>query len=221
MMRSNTMEQHYTPLPQTTIESPKKSKNKVVIIFLFIILIVLAGIMVWSGERKKNSIQKQADIMVSPVLFPSITPTLIPYPTLGSMRLSTKDNEKRYKKNTQFTLILSARSQGKSIVGYDGVIGYEKQGFEFIKATSMLPEFKIYPFNRPTHLSVSGVKSLQNNSTTTWDDTVLIEVEFQAKQPGTYVFTLTPQGKETSKLVDDKAQVTYPTTGKLQLEIYE
>ena len=67
---------------------------------------------------------------------------------------------------------------------------------------------------------MSAIKSLQNNAVTQWSNKQLLEVSFKPKKNGTYLFLLSPTGKEVSKLVDDKASVVYPKTDKLELEIY-
>ena len=94
---------------------------------------------------------------------------------------------------------------------------YDKTAFDFVKATSLMDDFKVYSYDRPTYVSLSAIKSLQDNNVTTWNNQSLSELTFQPKKTGTYIFSLTAVGKETSKLVDEKTETIYPSTRQLQL----
>jgi hypothetical protein len=155
-----------------------------------------------------------------PTAGPSVTPTLIPHPTLGSMTMKTKDGLTKYQVGHPVTLVIQADSEGKSIVGYDAIMSYDNTGFSYGGGTSLSQDFKLYAYDRKTYVAFSGIRSLQSNKLDAWSSFPLIEVVMMPKSKGNYTFELSPEGREASKLVDDKAQVVYPKTTELHLEIY-
>lgn len=143
----------------------------------------------------------------------------MPHPKAGSYVLSTSDGQRRYPVNTRIHIVLTASSGGKSVVGYDVVLKYPLAGFAYTSAVSLLPDFQAYPKETAGYVSVSGVKSLTSSTSGVLEDTRLLQFEFTAAAPGTYTFSLAQRGSGTNKMVDDKAQTTYPQTSQLQLEI--
>ncbi|PIY69312.1 hypothetical protein COY90_01255 [Candidatus Roizmanbacteria bacterium CG_4_10_14_0_8_um_filter_39_9] len=216
------MEEHFTPLPQnpdttTVVNQPNNSKQIFIIVGVFLLLI-LAGIILSTRSTKEKTPEAVLPT-ISVKRTPTTVPTLIPYPTLGSMRLSTKDGAASYSVNSPVVIVLKATSDGKNIVSYDGIVSYDKQGFVYKNATSNIADFSVVPFDRGNYVAVSGIKSTVDNNMPVWSDTTLAEIEFMATKAGTYSFSLDPKGNDTSKLVDDMGQPVYPESSQLQLEI--
>jgi len=197
--------------PPQTIQVEKKRSPAMVIIAL--ILVVILGIFIYISTQKKTPTS------IRPNRVTSTIPTVTPRPIVGSMTISSSGGI-RFSKNSAVTLQIKASSEGRQVVGYDVVVTYDKTAFDFVKATSLMDDFKVYSYDRPTYVSLSAIKSLQDNNVTTWNNQSLSELTFQPKKTGTYIFSLTSVGKETSKLVDEKAETIYPSTGQLQLEVY-
>jgi len=218
------METHFTPLPQSVMtpvaENKQRSGNKIMPILAIVILLMIIGAVIIATSIGKKQNTSEDISAVVPTSVPTATPTLIPYPTLGSMAISTKEGTNRYQVDSSVNVILSATSDGKNIVTYDGIISYDKSAFSYVKAESIDADYKVFAYDRPTHVSLSGVKMIQDNTVSSWSNTPIVEVEFKALKKGSYVFDLAPVGKETSKLVDDKGQVVYPQSSPVKLEIY-
>lgn len=216
------MEEHFTPLPQnpdtTPVLNQHKSSKQIFIIVGVFLLLILAGIILSTRVKKEN----MPEVVLPTIAVkraPTTVPTLIPYPTLGSMRLSTKDGAASYSVNSPVVIVLKATSDGKNIIGYDGIISYNKEGFTYKSAVSKITDFSVVPFDRETYVAVSGIKSTVDNNMPVWSDTTLAEIEFMATKAGMYSFSLDPRGNDTSKLVDDVGQPVYPKSIQLQLEI--
>ena len=79
-------------------------------------------------------------------LQPTATPTLIPHPVLGSMTIQNKTGTKRLLNDKEFSVIISATSEGENIVGYDAILSFDKNAFTYVKTTSLLPEFKVFSY---------------------------------------------------------------------------
>lgn len=195
------------------------NKRKILIIGSLVLLVLLGiGMFIFKEKTVTNITQPISTDFNR--LQPTITPTLIPYPVLGSMTVQTKVGLKRLPNNKEFVLVVDASSEGKNIVGYDIILSFDKSAFTYVRTISSMPDFNVFSYERPTYISLSAIKSLQNNKIVSWNNQPLVEMVFVPKKTGTFVFTLSPEGKETSKLVDDTAQVVYPKTDKLELEIY-
>jgi len=192
-------------------------KRIVLLGIAFVLLIAISIVVIFSNNSKKDQIQKAKPTLDGMI----VTPTLIPHPVLGSMTMSTEIKESRLSIKKPVSLIVAAVSEGKNIVGYDTIISYDKEAFSYTGAQSLLSDFTVYPYERPTHVAISAIKSLQSNTVTSWDNTPVLRVTFQPKKTGTYTFYLSPKGPEASKMMDDKAQATYPETSKLVLDIYD
>lgn len=198
------------PPPQTIQEEKGRSPIKAII--ALILLIGLGTFAFFSTQQKKPSAP------IRPSRVTSTAPSVTPRPILGSMTISSA--APRVSKSSPVTVKIQASSEGRQVVGYDVVVTYDKTGFDFVKATSLMDDFKIYSYDRPTYVSLSAIKSLQDDKVTTWNNQSLVELTFQPKKVGNFTFSLAPIGKEASKLVDEKAQAIYPSTGQLQLEVF-
>ncbi|MBI4973289.1 hypothetical protein HZC27_01630 [Candidatus Roizmanbacteria bacterium] len=189
-----------------------KGRSPVMAIIAFILLVVLGAFVYFST-------QKNTSAPIRPNRVTSTVPTVTPRPVIGTMTISSSGGA-RFSKSSPVTLQVQASSQGRQVVGYDVVVTYDKAGFDFVKATSLMEDFKIYSYDRPTYVSLSAIKSLQDNKVATWTNQALVDLTFQPKKAGTFSFSLAPVGKEASKLVDEKAEGIYPSTGQLQLEVF-
>lgn len=200
-----------------TTPGPAKTTNLLPIAAIAVIIICLGTLLAMTVLNRSRSV-----ITVPPVptAGPSLAPTMIPRPTLGSMTMKTKDAATRYQVGRPVSIIIQASSDGSSIVAYDAILSYDNTGFTLGGSTSLAPDFKMFAFDRKTYISFSAVRSLQSTKLDAWSNFPLIEVALVPKAKGSYTFKLSPEGKETSKLVTDKNQAVYPKTTELHLEIY-
>lgn len=191
----------------------EKGRSPVKAIVALVLLVGLGAFLYFSSQQNKISAP------IRPTRVTSTVPTVTPRPVIGSMTISSSGGT-RFSKSSPITVQVQASSQGRQVVGYDVVVTYDKTGFDFVKASSLMDDFKIYSYDRPTYVSLSAIKSLQDNKVTTWENQSLMELTFQPKKVGTFSFSLAPVGKEACKLVDEKTQAIYPKTDELGLEIY-
>lgn len=204
---------------QIAVPNPQPERNKPKIFPIIVTVVVLLGLgfVMLSTVRQRPVPTQPAQVNTVP---PSATPTVIPRPVLGTMTMKTKDSLLRYPAGKPVTIIIQANSAGKRIVAYDAILGYDSQGFSYDSSKSLPADFQVYPFDRKSYISFSGIRSIQSKTLDEWTSYPLIEVIMMPKKTGKYVFELSPQGGETSKLVDDKNQIVYPKTMELHLEIY-
>lgn len=194
------------------------NRRPVIIAGLVVMLAVMAVFMVMNGKKDgKSTVPQSGNTATVPVP----TATLIPYPTQGVMTVYYDGEQRKFPMKDPITLKIKASSEGKAVVGYDIILSYDTEAFSVVSAQSLLQSFSLRSFKRPAYLSLSGFRSLQSGEMTPWKNKAIAQVVLQPKKAGTFELSLTPQGSETSKLVDEKSQVIYPKTGKLQLDIYE
>lgn len=196
------------------------NNNRKILIIGSMVLLILLVILMLVFQKKPPTKTEELSSTVSSRVQSTPIPTLIPHPTLGSMTISAVGGVIRFPNNKELSVLISSSSEGKNIVAYDAILSFDKSAFTYVKTASQMSDFNVFSYERPTYLSMSAIKSLQNNKSTPWNKQPLVEVVFKPKKTGTYIFMLSPMGKETSKLVDDKANVVYPKTDKLELEIY-
>lgn len=194
------------------------NRRPVIIAGLVIMLAVMAVFMLMSGKKGKQGLTPQSGNSAKAEV---PTATLIPYPTQGVMTVYYEGEKRKFPVKDPITLKIKASSEGKAVVGYDIILSYDTEAFSVVSAQSLLQSFSLRSFKRPSYLSLSGFRSLQDNDKKPWKNKAIAQVVLQPKKAGTFELSLTPQGSETSKLVDDSSQVIYPKTGKLQLDIYE
>lgn len=201
------------------MENTQGSNKRPLLIAALIVALIGLGVFIVMGKAGKKGSAIPAPTG-SQAVQKVPTPTLYPYPKGGSYSLKTADNLVRYPVDAQIKIILTASSGGANIVGYDAVLKYSLAGFAYTKTTSLLPDFQVFAKDNHGSIGASGVKTLTSSSGAVFENIPLLEFEFVAARKGTYTFSLRQKGSEANKLVDDKAQTTYPTTSKLQLEIY-
>lgn len=192
------------------------------VFMLFIVLIVIflgTGIFLLAQKTKRDKDTKQAVSSMNKPIEPSITPTptLIPYAKKGSMYLFAP--ESTVKEGQSITLQVQATSDKSDIVGFDMVVAYDDSILEFRSADSAVSSFKSYVYPRSGYVSVTMIKSLQETQATVFDKTDIATVTFTAKKKGKTIVDLTAKGNDSTKFADNNANVTYPDTNQIDLEI--
>ena len=148
----------------------------------------------------------------------SPTPTLIPYPTNGSFTLTEEGGRTSVPLGTSFTINLTATSTD-TVAGYDVILSYDETAFHRQSVQNKLDSFRIFPYDRSTHLSLSATKNLQVSTPIRFTNTPILSLTFTPEKKGTYTFSLKAVGNESSKLVNESAQVTYPQSADFRIEI--
>lgn len=149
---------------------------------------------------------------------PSIAPTLIPYPTKGQFFLKLRGTQS-VQIGTPFILDLYATSGKDTVAGYDVILSYDMQAIERQSVQNLVSAFRIFTYNRGNHVSISATKSIQITEPIRFNETPLLSFTFLPKTKGSYLFSLKPQGNESSKLVNEATEVSYPEVIDMRLEI--
>ncbi|MFZ2206630.1 MAG: hypothetical protein WAV29_04140 [Microgenomates group bacterium] len=175
----------------------------------------IVGYFVSQNVRQKNPSGEMTQITI----VPTVMPTLIPYPTNGQFTFKVREGQGALKQGVPFVLDLYATSGKDTVAGYDVVLSYDTQVFERQSVQNTAESFRIFNYNRGNHVSISASKNIQVSDAIKFSNTPILSFTFLPKAKGTFVFTLKPQGNESSKLVNESAEVTYPETKDISLEI--
>lgn len=191
-----------------------------VIVLLVIILILIVFLIVNLGRGQLDDKEKISSVS-SPTFFPTATTIPINTATVGSLQLINLEGKRSFSINEPITFQLLADSAGEEIVGFDVLLAYDSSAFEFIKATSLLPDFKVYAYPKKDYLVLTVVKSLQSSAKSVFQKTPVLTLNFTAKTAGRFTFVLREQvGKETTNLINDKTRKLLPQLNQLAIEIY-
>ena len=146
-------------------------------------------------------------------------PTLIPYPKQGTFTLKERSGATSVKMGSNIIIDVLATSGVKSVMGYDAIISYDETVFNRQSVESKLPAFQIFTYNRGSHVSISATKNISANEPVAFNNTPILSLTLTANKKGTYLISVKPVGNESSKIVNEAAEVTYPESSDLRLEI--
>ena len=189
------------------------------IMLLILAFILLSASIVGYVVSQRMPFNQNGAFTVQITSVPTVVPTLIPYPTKGRFILKEQSGATSVKIGTAFTLDLIATSSTDTVAGYDAILSYDETTFERQSVQNKVDSFRIFTYERGTHVSISATKNLEVNELIRFANTPILSFTFVAKKKGTYVFSLKSIGNESSKLVNESAQVTYPETLDFSLEI--
>jgi len=192
------------------------SYTRAMLLILALVLLV-ASIVGYSMSSRIQSNQNSAE--TRNVIKPSIVPTLIPYPVKGLFALKAQSGLVSGKVDDSFVIDLIATSGTDTVAGYDAILSYDKTAFERQSVQNKQDTFRIFTYERGAHVSISGTKNLQVTEPVRFKDTILLSFTFRAKQKGSYTFSLKAVANESSKLVNETTQVSYPEVSDFRLEI--
>lgn len=190
--------------------------TKIMLLVLAVILFIasIAGYAISQSMQNK----KTAAGFSQSVISPTITPTLIPYPKNGTFTL--KASSQSLKVGETFSVDLIATSGKASVAGYDVLLSYDKSALDRQSVQNFEESFRIYTYDRtPDRTSLSATKNIQITTPVIFSNTTLLRLTFVAKKAGMFTLSLKPVGAESSKMVDDEANVTYPDLSDISLEI--
>lgn len=118
------------------------------------------------------------------------------------------------------TVVISGDSMEKEIVGYDCLVTYDKSALTLQSTKSIITDFSLFKFDRPSHLSITSVKNLNSKTPTVLNNTPMAELVFKATKPGTFSIEIKSEiGKESTKIVDEKTNVLYPNLSSVMITV--
>ncbi len=137
-------------------------------------------------------------------------------PSVGSMKLEATTPS--VSKTQPVTLTLIADSNKYTVSGYDALVTYDTTAFDFVKGTSKIKDFSAYTFKRTGHVTVTAVKALQSNTPIEFVNVPVIELTFQPKKAGSYVFSVKKSiGVENTAIVTTTSKKMSPLVNSVSI----
>lgn len=190
-----------------------KSIYIAIIITVLIIFIVIIGLLYNNQSKQKNKESAQTE---KPLEKTMIIPTKVV--SIGNLTLITYLPS--VKTNENLILSIVGDSAGQTVSGYDVLVSYDKDAFDFIEGKSKDDDFSIFTFKRDSHITITAVKALQNITETKFSQTPILTLTFQPKKAGNYSFSIEPQiGKETTTMVTDKTEKLNPEGSTISVNV--
>ena len=172
------------------------------IILYIVVFVVCFGLAIYlfsEGTYKRTPVNSQAQAQAS-----------APAPlTAAWMKVSGTENA--YTVGQTINLVVYADSNKMPVTGYDLLFSYDPAYLKVEKVTSLDPTIDVFTFNNPQYISVTGTKKLSISALSAFANTQILSVQFLAKKAGQTPVAIAPQmGRETTKMVDDKANIITP-----------
>lgn len=183
----------------------------IILALAFFVIFAATGVALFFTGTKK--------VETPPSVAVTVTPTVAW--TRGYLSLQTAGNVTRFPAGQPVNLTVVADSGGENIVGWDLLVAYDPAAFEFIRADSILTDFKIYSFQGRDYVSLTSIKSLQSNTPAVFKKTVVASLVFQPKKKGRFTLTLKDSlGKEKTNFVNTVTKRISPQLNQITIEIY-
>jgi len=170
----------------------ESKKILTIIIFSFIFLTVfILGVIIF---RKKNYSSTT-----------KITPVISPTPFLPQ---AVAEVEIVFKKVDDFTYQIIASSEKYDVVGFDFIVESENLvDLKDLTVSSLLPSFSLYSTKKENFLILTGVKKLNFNEPTVFNNTPLVELK---TTKAIKINLKNAWGKYTTKMVDNQNNILKP-----------
>ncbi len=194
-----------------------ENNNKIFIYLLVIFFAAFIGsgiFLLTSNKKTTNNEQavSTSTIQQKNVIFPTSMPTK------GFINLENNSTVNVNKVGSPVELNLLVDSNGENVTAFDTVISYDQVSFDFVSSDSVNPNFKVYSYKRDNRLTLTVVKTGQNDIGTIFKGEVIIKLVFQPGVKGNFTFAvLSSYGKETTKFVNEKTEIIYPGTNELKV----
>ena len=189
--------------------------NKILLYSLVISFAVFVGTGIFLLMNSKRTVADKNEAIPVVVTTPTPTPVRV---TRGLINL--KNNTPVNKLNNPVDLNLMADSNGENVTAFDSVISYDPTSFDFIRADSIDPNFKVYSYKKDKLLILTVIKTGQNNVKTIFKGEALVKLAFQPKVKGNFTFSvMSSSGKETTKFVNEKTEIIDPSVNEIKVAI--
>mgnify|MGYP001122441607 CR=1 FL=1 len=186
-------------------EQKKVFFKKNFIIFFIFLFIFISFILVFFGQKRLSKQKSEADIKEKINLKQTISPTNI------EKTVKEEENgitELVLKKNDSFNFEIIASSNNYDITGFDIVIEAESSSdLNAITFSSLSESFSLYPLKKENFLIISGIKKLNINQPTIFNNTPIIAL----KTTKAIKINLKPfWNKYSTKFVDNNNNIFKP-----------
>lgn len=194
--------------PDTT--APKTINLRLVMLLVLLLFAILIIYLISARSSPKNELNNTGQP-------PSPQPTAII--RSGQLMIKTTDELPKNVGN-QVSFDIVANSEGKDIVGYDLVVGYDVNNWDVVNVNSALADFNLFKNNQKNGLIVTGLKNPSNKTNHVWQGTKIATLIFRPKVKGNYVFELlTNTDKEVTKMIDVNSKAIYPNISQVSITV--
>lgn len=200
-----------------------KNKNKIFIYFLVVFFAVFIGTSIFliiSNQKNPPKNQPQQASATYSIKEGKLNiPTSIPSRGLINLKL-TDTNVSNFVNGNLINFTLTGDSDGEDVTAFDVLINFDPLAFDFVSAQSTLPSFKIYSFVKNNRLTLTVVKTSLDKIPTVFKETSLANLVFKSKKTGRYNFGILPSsGQETTKFVNTKTEIIYPSINSINVTV--
>jgi len=191
------------------------NNKKMILTYIFVIFsAIFIGTIFFLILNSKKPPAEKKEVTISPTV-----PTTVS--TEGSIHLVLENEEIPISTDKEITIDLVAGSNEKNIVGYDLALSYDSSAFEFMKATSNVPDFEVYTYKKDGYLSFLVTKSPESQTPSVFNQTKISSLIFKPIKTGKYSFALKPFiDQDKTDLVTDQTEVMNPELNELQITIH-
>ncbi len=184
----------------------------ILISLLFIFIIGALFLLTKRPKKEKIEVQKNNNLLISPINSPT--------DLQKGAYLKLKSDSNRLKVNQSLNMQIIADSADEEIVGFDILLTYDRSAFDFVKAVSLLSDFKVYSYKKENYLILTAIKSPQSNAPSVFKEMPVLTLSFTPKTSGQFDFILKEKiGKETTGLMNNKTERIFPVLSDLKIEI--
>lgn len=191
--------------------------NKVFIYLLVVFFAVFVGsglFLMMSNKKNVTSVTTAATSSVQP------TSVIVPTVAMTQSYLNLKNNSTVNKLADEVSLSLMANSNNSNVAAFDVLINFDPSAFDFVSAVSADPNFKVYPFLKGGELSLTAAQTDSSKTSGIFADVKVVNLVFKPKKIGQSTFKVAPSiGKETTKFVNDKTEVIYPSVNEISVVV--
>lgn len=204
--------------PQTQA-NPVATKQLPVMKLLLLSLVVVFGVLLFVVYSSQKAKKEEESSKVATSQSPNVVDEAAsPMPTEGMFSLTTSQSIMAV--NTPVTVTLEANSNGKAIVGYDLVLQYDPDSIEITSATSLLPDFTVYPIKSADHYSITATKKITSEDPSIFSQMGILNLIVTPKKSGSLNLGLVSSlGNEKTQMVDETTKVIYPEVGEITLQV--
>lgn len=184
----------------------ENNNNKNIILIYF--LVIFFAVSVGSGiflvmNNKKNTTDEQA---VSTEMSKSY--------------INLKNDLASNLLSSPVNLTIVANSNSENITAFDILVSYDQLSFDFIKAESLDPNFKLYSHKNDNSITLTVVKTGSGTTPSVFNNAEIINLVFRAKKTGQFTFKVIPSaGEEATKFVNNKTEVIYPSLNEIKITV--
>lgn len=200
------------PQPAAQQQSTSFLKTPYIAVILGVLVVFVIIIMFFVSASKP---EKKQSATTNNKITKAVVKKLV---SVGSMKLEVSTPS--VLKTQPVTLTLIADSNNYTVSGYDALVTYDTTAFDFVKGTSKIKDFSAYTFKRTGHVTVTAVKALQSNTPTTFVNVPVIELTFQPKKAGSFVFSVKKSiGVENTAIVTTASKKMSPLVNSVTVVV--